>query len=427
MFIIEGNRRSDVIIEPAHLHGSIPAIPSKSYAQRLLIAATLAKSPTKIKIAVHALADDLYATIRTLWAMGAAIDMDPEAGHITVTPDGADHKSGKVNAGESGTVARLILPVLTALFDSGTLGGEGSLLKRPFATLCKTLQQGSPNLEFDQHQLPISWTGQLQPGSYHLPGDESSQYLSGLLFALPLLDGDSTIVLTTPLESAGYVDMTLDVLQQFGIHIEYDASTNTYTVPGKQTYQSPGTITAEGDWSNAAFWLAANVEVTGLDPQSLQRDRSFLTVKDSNHINATDVPDLVPILSVNAALQDRTTTITGIKRLRIKESDRIETTIDLLTRLGCNIELTAEDELTIRGTGAVPGGAEVSGANDHRIVMAAAIAGSFAQSPVTIIDAQAVAKTYPHFFEDFTQLGGQVKIKRGGLAGRLMGRGTSLT
>jgi len=403
--VLEGNQHCDVVVEPAQLSGSIAAIPSKSYAQRILIAAALASSfgrPPEIQL--NYVSDDVKACITALQSLYAA-KRDLEVVGST---------SRSINCGESGTVARLLLPVATALVWQGTLTGEGSLLARPFETLCTSLEQGG-KLRFDQYALPLSWEGRLQPGAYHLPGDESSQYVSALLFALPLLSASSTITLTSPLESAGYVDVTLDVLQQFGISSDYNAVTCTYTVDPQQ-YRSPGSISVEGDWSNAAFWLAAGIEVTGLKSDSLQRDRNFLQVKDQARIDATDIPDLVPILSVYAALRKGITCIHGIERLRIKESDRTKTTLAMLQALGCKAELRSgsqsdgSEELIIQGTTTIPGGGTVDGANDHRIVMAAAIAASFAKSPVTITGAQAVAKTYAHFFDDFQDLGGKVHV-----------------
>jgi len=426
---MDGAQPCDLVIEPAILSGSISAIPSKSYAQRAYIAAALADKETKIERGAY-LSDDMLVTLSALESMGAQAKLTPHFDVITPLADtqhieqleescsSSQHSSSKVatsavplvNCGESGTVARLLLPILTALFEEGILTGEGSLPKRPFETLCKTIEQGG-QASFDQYRLPISWRGRLQSGSYSLPGDESSQYLSGLLFALPLVQGDSTINLSSELQSAGYVDMTLDVLRQFGICVEYDGS-STYHIPGGQHYHSPGSITVEGDWSNSAFWLAAGVEVTGLNPESLQRDRFFPKVKGQAVIDATDIPDLVPILSICAALTRGTTGIQGIKRLRIKESDRISTTLAMLKALGCKAKLctAGEEKLLIQGTGTIPGGGVVDGAHDHRIVMAAAIAASFAQEPLTIRGAQAVAKTYAHFFEDFRQLGGKVHV-----------------
>jgi len=398
--IMDGKKHCDVVVEPARLSGSIAAIPSKSYAQRILIATALASwfgRPPEVPL--NYLSDDVKVCVAALKSLyGTKRDVEVM---------GSTFRS--INCGESGTVARLLLPIATALIEQGTLTGEGSLLTRPFETFCSSLEQGG-RIHFDQYTLPLSWKGRLQPGTYYLPGDESSQYVSALLFALPLLSATSTITLTSPLESAGYVDMTLDVLQQFGISSSYDSATRTYTIDPQQ-YRYPDTMSVEGDWSNSAFWLAADLEVTGLKSDSLQRDRSFLQVKDQRVIDATDIPDLVPILSVYAALRVGTTCIHGIERLRIKESDRIKTTLAMLQALGCNAELRASEgeELLIHGTATIPGGT-VDGANDHRIVMAAAIAASFAEKPVTIQGAQAVAKTYARFFADFKQLGGRVHV-----------------
>ena len=393
--ILDSDRPCDVVITPAQLTGSIAAIPSKSYAQRILIAAALAKDSAEVQLDMQAVSDDIKVTLAALDSLA---------------------QQATINCGESGTAARLLLPVLTALFDSGTLTGEGSLLARPFETLCKTLECDG-KVSFDQYSLPISWKGRLQAGHFKLPGDESSQYLSGLLFALPLLAKDSTIELTSPLQSVGYVDMTLDVLRRFGITVQYDGA-GTYHVAGNQRYVPPGNIVVEGDWSNSAFWLATEVEVTGLNYNSLQRDRSFIHIKDHSVIDAADIPDLVPILSVLAAARQRTgkgmmmTCIRGIKRLRLKESDRIETTLAMLKALGCKAMLcpTDDDKIYVFSTGMIPGGGVVDGANDHRIVMAAAIAASFAEEPVTIRGAQAVAKTYARFFADFKELGGEVHV-----------------
>ncbi|MCL2525445.1 MAG: 3-phosphoshikimate 1-carboxyvinyltransferase [Coriobacteriia bacterium] len=416
----------DVRIEPQKLSGSITAIPSKSYAQRILIAAVLSDAPTVVLI--DYLSDDVRATIDALRAMGASLEDYSDrvlVNPIASFPEGIP-AAPTVDCRESGTAARLLLPVLTARFDAGTLTGIGSLMSRPFDTLCESIAR-PPQLQFDQMQLPISWSGKLVAGDYQLPGNISSQYLSGLLFALPLLAGDSTITLTTKLESAGYVDMTLDVLQRFGIQVETTPNKEVddaliYHVPGGQTYVSPTQIAVEGDWSNSAFWLAADVEVTGLKPDSLQRDRQFALMRSRKTVNATDIPDLVPILAVSAALTDRTTRFLGLGRLRLKESNRIETTLAMMTQLGVKTEHVDRgantfnetdqhsDEIYVYGDDRIPGGDTVDGANDHRIVMAAAIAGSLAQKPVTITGADAVNKTYPRFFEDFQKLGGVVHV-----------------
>ncbi|MCL2680646.1 MAG: 3-phosphoshikimate 1-carboxyvinyltransferase [Coriobacteriia bacterium] len=421
-------KSADIIVLPGTLSGHVAAIPSKSHAQRILIAAALADQPTQVKLSRSTtLSDDLNTTLQTLRFLGATTQA--ESDHITVTPSstlGDRSSSITVDCGQSAATARLLLPILAAVHVRGTLTGSGSLLNRPFAPLCAALAAGA--LSCDRHTLPITWQAhtndRLQAADFQLPGDESSQYLSGLLFALPLLAADSTIQLTTPLQSAGYVDLTLAVLRQFGITVQCTddqaAESVHYRIAGGQRYTSPGSISVEGDWSNSANWLAAGLTVTGLNPHSLQRDRSFSAIKDQPEIDATDIPDLVPILAVCAALRRGQTRIYGIKRLRLKESDRIKTTHALLQALGCEV-YASDNQLLICGSGTITGGT-VDAAGDHRIVMAAAIAGSYASTAVKIVGADAVTKTYPDFFTDYCHLGGQLGGRLGDqAAGQVMG------
>jgi len=389
----------DIKIEPARLSGSIAAIPSKSYAHRILTACALADKPTEVLMEV--ISDDIRSASQSLTALGTELKAEQDS--VIVSPIRSVY-CPSVNCGESGTMARFLLPIAAALYDNGVITGEGSLLNRPFETLCDVLERNG--CTFISKKMPISFHGRIKHGNYKIRGDESSQYISGLLFALPLLDGDSKITLTTPFESSGYVDMTLHVLKIFGIAIGCEHG--VFEIKGRQTYRSPKTITVEGDWSNAAFWLAAGVDVTGLDTDSLQKDKQILTVKDENEIDASEIPDLAPILSVMAAVKNSVTRIYNVRRLRLKESDRIKSTANMLLSLGC--ETAAYDnEIVISGCGKMRGGT-VDGANDHRIVMAAAIASCFCIQPVTIIGAQAVNKTYHDFFEDFNRLGGRAVV-----------------
>jgi len=389
----------DIRIEPSRLSGNIAAIPSKSYAHRILTACALSDKPTEVQISV--ISDDIRSAIQALAALGADIIIKQDS--IVVSPI-KPVAYPNINCGESGTIARFLLPVATALYENGTITGEGSLHNRPFKVLCDVLEKNG--CQFDTKKLPISFKGKIDFGKYEIIGNECSQYISGLLFALPMLNGDSRIILTTPLESSGYVDMTLHVLMMFGI--EVCCRHGLYEIRGRQCYKSANSITVEGDWSNAAFWLAADVDVTGLNQKSLQKDKLFLTVKNESEIDASDTPDLVPILSVMAAVKSNITRIYNIKRLRLKESDRIKSTVDMLTSLGC--ETVANDnEIVIVGCGKLRGGM-VNGANDHRIVMAAAIASCFCEEPVNIIGAHAVNKTYPDFFKDFNILGGKAVV-----------------
>ena len=395
----------DVRIEPAKLAGSVAAIPSKSYVHRVLVASSLGDNKTELLISF--ISDDIRSAINALTTLGADIKIGQES--LVVSPV-KPVTCPTINCGESGTIARFLLPVAAALYESGVISGEGSLTKRPFATLCDVLERNG--CSFSRKELPISFCGKIRPGHYEIRGDESSQYISGLLFALPLLGGDSKITLTTGLESSGYVDMTLAVLKMFGVTSGYEIKVNEDSyyigapeIRGGQTYKSPGTIAVDGDWSNAAFWLAAGVEVTGLCIDSLQQDRQFLAVKDKNEIDAAEIPDLVPILSVMAATKSGVVRIHNVKRLRLKESDRIESTANMLAALGCHVK-TSDNEIIIFGTGKMRGGT-VNGAGDHRIVMSAAIASCFCKEAVTITGVQAVNKSYPHFFDDFNMVGGK--------------------
>lgn len=383
-------------ITPAELKGSIEAIASKSYAHRIIIASALADKPTEIYI--NGISNDIIDTVNSVNALGAKAEIKGNV--VSVEPIQKKKDDITINITESGTTARMILPVATALYSRGTITGAGSLVKRPFAPLCDSIAEHG--VRFSGSYLPISFEGNMSPGEYKISGSESSQYISALLYALPLLNGKSKITLTSPLASEGYVDVTLEVLRQFGI-------TGGFEVIENQRYISPGKINVEGDWSNSAFWLCAGIEVKGLNYNSCQRDKLFDTVKDLDEIDAEHIPDLVPILCVYASGKDKTTRIYNVKRLRIKESDRIKSVCDMITSLGGEIEAT-DDHIIIRGKGGLEGGT-VDSYNDHRIVMSAAIASSICKNKVTIHGAEAVNKSYPMFFEHFKSLGGKIDVK----------------
>lgn len=282
-------------------------------------------------------------------------------------------------------------------------------------------------------KLPLRVSGQLHGGIYELPGDVSSQYISGLLFALPLLIADSRLILTSAPESDAYIEMTMDTLAKFGVKIKRSGC--LFEIKGRQKYVSPGKISVEKDWSNTAFWLAAGalgkeITVEGIDLDSLQSDRAILSLiekmqgrttdtplkgitvgkKELNgiRIDASQIPDLVPILAVLACGAQGITVIYNAKRLRLKESDRLKAITDNLSALGADIKET-EDGLEIRGGKPLRGGV-VQGYNDHRIVMACAVASLLAKGNITIVGAEAVNKSYPGFFADFEALGGKIDV-----------------
>jgi len=387
-------------ILPGPLSGSLPAIPSKSHGHRLLIAAALSNPPGQVQFTETS--EDLEATRTCLSAL--------------------DEKDPVLPCRESGSTLRFLLPVAMAQKSHVRFLGEGRLLERPLSPLKEEMERHGCRFHLGKRELEVS--GLLQSGNYHLPGDISSQYVTGLLFALPLLAGDSEILLTTPLESKGYVDMTLQVLKDAGIQVDVANQEGTYgpnreallkyTIPGGQHYQIPTQSTPEGDWSNAAFWLAANyvgfgnhVTCTGLAAESLQGDRIVMDLLRNfpNVIDGSQIPDLIPILAVVAAVRPGITTINHAVRLRLKESDRLETTVRLIRDLGGDAE-EQPDGMVIRGKPLLRGGT-VDGCGDHRIVMAAAIAATNCTEPVIITGAEAVNKSYPGFFRDYKGLGGK--------------------
>lgn len=390
-----------MIIQPGPLKGSVAAIPSKSHGHRLLIAAALSNPAGQVHLVETS--EDLDATKACLLAL--------------------QEKEPVLPCRESGSTLRFLLPVTMALKDRARFLGEGRLLQRPLSPLKEEMEHHGCTFSLSKGELEV--TGRLQSGIFTLPGDISSQYITGLLFALPLLSGYSEIVLTSPLESSGYVDLTLQVLEDFGIHVEASTQKDTsgsssenllrYFIPGGQQYQGPAQATPEGDWSNGAVWIAANyvgfgnqITCTGLSPDSLQGDRVvFDLLRDfPSVIDGSQIPDLIPILAVVAAVSPGITTINHAERLRLKESDRLETTVRLIRDLGGEAE-ERPDGMVIRGKPLLSGG-EVDGCNDHRIVMAASIASTNCTKPVTINGAEAVNKSYPGFFRDFKGLGGKI-------------------
>ena len=403
----------NVIITPGRLSGRVRAPASKSAAHRALICAALTDRPTEIKI--NALNRDIEATMACLSALGASIRRDGKK--LRVSPIACAPEEAVLDCGESGSTLRFLLPVAAALGARCRVVGHGRLPLRPNAPLTDALR--AHGAQIDSDLLPMNLSGTLTGGLWTLPGDVSSQYISGLLFALPLLDGDSEIALTTRLESAAYVDMTLQALHLFGVRV--DVTESGWRVPGGQRYRSPGAAEVEGDWSAAAFWLAADamgadIRPDGLSGDTAQGDRAVVTLLGRPEIDASGVPDLVPALAVAAAHRPGRTVVTGAARLRLKESDRLESVAKLLTALGHSCEVTA-DGLIIEGGAPSPcaeGVRTVDGANDHRIVMAAAVAAAYADRPVRIIGAGAVEKSYPDFFRDFRQLGGRVDVEPSG-------------
>lgn len=387
-------------ITPAKLSGSITPPPSKSQGHRLLIAALLAGGRSG-DVENLPRSQDMEATERCMAALLNA-------------PDGRSGLSAnppRLDCGESGSTLRFLIPLALALRGGGVFTGRGRLMERPQTPYFDLFDRKGVFHELRDGVLTVR--GTLTSGVYPLPGDVSSQFVTGLLYALPLLPGDSEIVLTTPLESRSYVDMTVDALARFGVTVT--PTERGYAVPGGQACR-PAPAAVEADWSQAGFWYAAAglgnaVTVEGMNPRSLQGDRvaaELMTRLDGTGeetLDVSDCPDLVPPLAARAALRAGCVThIVNAARLRIKESDRLSAVTGELRKLGVDVAEGA-DFLTIRGRESLRGG-EVESRNDHRIAMMLAVAATRADGPVVIRGAEAVNKSYPRFWEDYQQLGG---------------------
>lgn len=408
----------NIKINPVALHGRVEAPASKSVAHRMLICAALAKQKSVIKI--NKTSEDIEATANCLRALGVTIEKDGE--FWTVIPPSAFPEKAELDCGESGSTLRFMLPVVSALGIDATLTGHGRLPERPVAPLLDEMKRHG--VECDG-SFPLHISGKLTPGEYTIAGNISSQFITGLLLALPLCDGDSTVNVLPPVESKPYIDITTSVLSLFNIDVINEA--DTYRI-SKSDFAS-GIFHTEGDWSNAAFLLSLGVEVDGLNPDSAQGDKKIVDVLSSfgaeitqkngtvqadlsslhsTDVDASDIPDLVPVICAVASTAEGTTRIYNAFRLRLKESDRIETTVRMINSLGGQASET-EDGIVIVGKKTLSGGT-VDGCGDHRIVMSAAVASLKCENCVIINSAQAVNKSYPEFFKDFSSLGGDVCV-----------------
>lgn len=385
----------DITVQPGKLGGCVTAIPSKSQAHRLLICAAFAQGETKLFCPETN--EDIEATAACLNALGASITRYSWGYHVCPAENRPETAVLPVN--ESGSTLRFLLPVAGALGVNATFALKGRLPQRPLSPLWEELERMGCCLSRPT-QDTILLTGKLRSGEYRIDGGVSSQFISGLLFACAIMDGESTVTVTGNIESQPYIDMTRKALALF-------------TKGGALV--SPGEIVVEGDWSNGAFFLAAkalgsDVQVAGLDNNSPQGDRACAhwldALKTHQTISAKDIPDLVPILSVVAAA-NQGAVFTDIRRLRAKESDRVESVKNMLSALGIQ---SASDENTLT---VYPGrfqGGTVDSCNDHRIAMAAAIAATVASGPVTVLGAQCVKKSYPSFWEAYQKLGGKYEL-----------------
>ena len=428
------------LLRSPSLRGKIKAISSKSMAHRLLICAALADKESNI-ICENTNAD-ICATANCLSALGANIERTEDSYRIIPIRSVTD--GAALDCGESGSTLRFLLPIASALGANAKFIMRGRLSDRPLSPLSRELEEKGMYLS-PEGTNPLLTSGSLRHGDYSIEANVSSQFISGLMFALPVIhrfdgvavDEDifSTLSLLGNAESAPYIDMTLDALAEYGVRFDegypnYDANeTKKYIIPANMPFSSPGTLRVEGDWSNAAFWLAAGavgkerLTVTSLNPTSHQGDKAILkllknfgadviesgdevtVIPRKLHgikIDASQIPDLVPILAVVASVSEGETVIYGASRLRIKESDRLLTVTNMLSSLGADVTQSA-DGLVIHGKPRLEGGV-VDSSNDHRIAMAAAIASTVCNGEVRIKNAEAVSKSYPDFWKDFERL-----------------------
>lgn len=414
----------NVTVFPSAPTGTVSAISSKSAAHRLLICAAFAETETVIRC--DTTNKDIDATAGCLCALGAKISYKPPYFHVT--PIKTPPKTAVLDCGESGSTFRFMLPIAAALGVNTSFVLSGRLPERPLSPLYEELLRHGAKLS-PQGSNPFLCDGKLEGDQYRIRGDVSSQFISGLLFALVFSGNGGDIIIEGNTESQPYIDMTADALTRFGVHIEktaegYSVQKNARLIPPARE------ISVEGDWSNAAFPLCmgalgnGSVTVRGLDVSSRQGDKAVLdilrrfgadirvendavTVTGGKQlhgieIDASQIPDLVPVLATVASASEGKTVIYGASRLRIKESDRLVTTRTMLTDLGADVTETA-DGLVINGKINLTGGT-TQGFNDHRIAMSAAVASVVCSSPVTVTGAECVAKSYPDFWRDIKKL-----------------------
>lgn len=403
----------DVTITPRLLTGSVTPPPSKSMAHRLLLAAALGGGA--VTVGNVALSEDIAATLGCLESLGARWERTGDGIRIAGIGGrrGVRRPLPRFDCGESGSTLRFLIPIALAVSGGGVFTGRGRLMERPQQPYFELF--ADKGIFYEQRDGVLTVRGRLTPGEYRLPGNVSSQFFTGLLLALPLLDGPSALISTTALESSDYLAMTVDAMAGAGV-----AAT---PVPGgfriAPARYRPVDRTVESDWSQAAFWLAAasggsGLKLEGLPPRSVQGDRvaadllAGLARPGDREIDVSGCPDLLPPLAAAAAVRRGTTRFTHAARLRLKESDRLKTTAALLSGLG-GTAVELPEGLVVEGMPILPGGT-VDGANDHRIVMAAAVAACRCAGPVTILGAEAVNKSYPSFFDEYIRLGGAVHV-----------------
>lgn len=418
---------SDVKFSPFVPNGTVNVPPSKSDVHRAIICAAMANGVSRISPV--ALSNDIKATIGCIKALGA----DAVLENNVLTVDGTNmykNKTALLDCGESGSTLRFFIPIAAVGNINATFVGKGKLPQRPIGIFTEALPKAGTVCK-TEGGLPLEIKGQLKSGIFKIPGNVSSQFITGLLLALPILEGDSEIVLTFPLESVGYIAMTIRTMKQFGVNIQ--ATEKGWHIKGGQSYKTCD-YTTDGDWSQAAFFMvlgavSGKVTVKGVAKDSTQGDKKCaeilarfgakvtqldneVTVEKRElkaiTIDASQIPDLVPVLSVCAAFAEGTTKIINAERLRIKECDRLKATAELLNNLGGKVK-ELSDGLEITGVSSLKGG-NVNGYNDHRIVMSAAVCAARSDEDITATFAMSINKSYPDFYIDYNSIGGKANV-----------------
>lgn len=420
----------NMTIKKAELSGTVRVCASKSEAHRILICAFMSFGKTVIKIRSEDLSEDIAATVKCLRSLGADIEVSEErrcifldSSNVRNFLDGPEaEKRGIINLDckESGSTLRFMIPLVCALGTRCEFTGGGRLPERPNAPLIKALSTGGAR--FDREDgLPLRFDGgALKSGIYELPGNISSQYISGLLMALPLVSGKSTVSIKGIIESKPYILLTIEVLKRFGVNAEFCEEESEIHITGGQPFRSPGEITVSGDWSNGAFWICGgllgknDIKCEGLLLPTVQGDAEIVNIcgklkNDTGDIliDASQIPDLVPIISVLACGRNGIAEICGARRLKIKESNRIKSVAEMINSLGGKAE-EKDEGLKIYGAGSLRGGT-VDSFGDHRIAMSAAIAASICKNEVIVENADAVRKSYPGFWSAYESLGGIIE------------------
>lgn len=416
-----------IIIKPKLLKGNIVVPSSKSLGHRGIIAAALSRGISRVYNIQ--LSKDIEATMELMKELGAVVNIEDQNLYIDGRKMFSYEKKLDLRCRESGSTLRFLIPLALTKDGDYIFHGEGKLISRPLEPYYEIFEEKGIKYSREEDGLPLKVSGKLTSGTYRVRGDISSQFITGLLFSLPILEGNSRIQITTKLESKGYIDLTLDILKDFGIEIENN-NYKEFNIRGAQKYNSRNYY-VEGDYSQGAFFLVAgalgsSIVCSGLNKDSLQGDKVILDILEAMgcnveeseegikvkpsktkgiEIDASNCPDLVPILTVLASLSEGETKIVNAKRLRIKECDRLHAITKELNKLGANI-IELEDSLIISGVNELKGG-EVDSHNDHRIVMALAIAATRARGNVIINNPSAVEKSYPNFFKDYFKLGGE--------------------